>query len=54
MIFARSDFVNVLHRVFRLADSKTAQRPRGYRILPIIAGHLRGGLAQFKLRAHIL
>jgi hypothetical protein len=36
------------------ARHKTARGPRGDRILPIVAGQLRGGLAHFKLVAHFL
>jgi hypothetical protein len=36
------------------ARHKTGSASAGYRILPIIASHLRGGLTQFKLVAHFL
>ena len=36
------------------ASYKTAQRPRGYRILPIVDHRSRCRFAQFKLRAHLL
>jgi hypothetical protein len=42
-----SDFSNARTPQNRLAGS-------GYTLLPIVVGHLRGGLTHFKLRAHFL